>query len=343
MKKSLSLLGSAVMLALLAACSQSAKEETNPAASVPATAEANKVTIGVVAKIGGIPWFNSMEEGIKQEAAKLGVDGFMVGPTSADPALQVRAVEDLIARKVNVIGVVPNDAAVLEPVFKRAREQGIKIITHESPNSENIDYDFEMITSQALGEAHAKLLADTTGCKGKYAVYVGGLNVPAHNAWADAAVNYLKTACPDMKQAAERFGVAESVDDSRNTTLDLLRAHPDLSGIMSFGSQGTIGAARAVQERNLAGKVQVMGLFSAGQGQRLVHEGVITGGYLWSPLEAGKAFVELGNYLAQGKDIKAMTATDILGPITINGKVIYANKPLSLDKTTVDDLAKQGL
>ena len=41
---------------------------------------------------------------------ELGDDGFMVGPTSADPALQVRAIEDLIAQGVNVIGVVPNDA-----------------------------------------------------------------------------------------------------------------------------------------------------------------------------------------------------------------------------------------
>ena len=67
--------------------------------------------MGVVVKIGGIPWFNAMEAGIKQKAARnSGVNAFMVGPTSADPALQVRAVEDLIAQGVNVIGVVPNDA-----------------------------------------------------------------------------------------------------------------------------------------------------------------------------------------------------------------------------------------
>lgn len=313
------------------------------AAATQAFAADGKPTIGVVAKIGGIPWFNSMEDGIKQQAEALGVDAFMVGPTSADPALQVRAVEDLIARGVDVIGVVPNDAEVLEPVFKRAREQGIKVITHESPDSQNIDYDFEMITSKALGEAHAKLMAETTNCEGSYAIYVGGLSVPAHNAWADAAVNYLKEACPDMEQASERFGVAESVDDSRNTTLDLLRAHPDLAGIMSFGSQGTIGAARAAQERGVDGKLKVMGLFSAGQGRRLVHDDAITGGFLWSPLEAGKAFVELGSYLAADKDIAAMNETPVLGEISIDGKVIYANKPLSLDKTTVDELAELGL
>ena len=90
---------------------------------------ADKPTMGVVVKIGGIPWFNAMETGIKEEGAKDGVDAFMIGPTSADPSLQVRAIEDLIAKKVNVIGVVPNDEKALEPVLAegaRGRDQGCR-------------------------------------------------------------------------------------------------------------------------------------------------------------------------------------------------------------------------
>ena len=59
--------------------------------------------IAVVVKIGGIPWFNSMEQGIKKAGGELGVNAWMVGPTEADAAQQVRAVEDLIARKAKVI------------------------------------------------------------------------------------------------------------------------------------------------------------------------------------------------------------------------------------------------
>ncbi len=303
-----------------------------------------KTTIGVVVKIGGIPWFNAMEQGINEAAAKYDdVEAFMIAPTSADPALQVRAVEDLIARKVDVIGVVPNDADVLEPVFKRAREQGIKVITHESTKSKNIDYDFELITNKALGEANAKLFAEKTQCKGGYAIFVGGLSVPGHNAWADAAVEYLKTACPSMKQVSERFGVADDVEASRTTSLDLMRAHDNLTGIMSFGSQGTIGSARAAEERGIADKFISVGIFSPGQGARLVHKGHIQGGYIWSPLEAGKAFVELGKLINEGKDITKETKLPALGKVEIKGKVIYAEKPLKLSKETVDELADLGL
>ena len=114
-----------------------------------ALASADKPVIGVVVKIGGIPWFNAMDAGIKKKGAELGLKAFMVGPTSADPALQVRAIEDLIAQKVDVIGVVPNDAEVLEPVLERARAAGIKVITHESPKQKNADYDFELASAQA--------------------------------------------------------------------------------------------------------------------------------------------------------------------------------------------------
>jgi simple sugar transport system substrate-binding protein len=302
-----------------------------------------ETTIGVVVKIGGIPWFNAMEAGIEQRAEELGINAFMVGPTSDDPALQVRAIEDLIARGVDVIGVVPNDAQVLEPVLERARAAGIIVITHESPDTINNDFNFELVSSNDLGVAHAELFQEATGCEGGYAVYVGGLTVPAHNAWADAAVAYLEENCPDMTQVAERFGVAESVDDSRNTTLDLIRANPDLAGILAFGSQGPIGAARAVEERGLVGEVAVVGLFSAGQGRQLVQDGAITGGFVWSPLEAGKVFVELGNMLVEGGEITDGADLPLLGEIALEGNNIFANKPLALSKDTVDGLAEMGL
>jgi simple sugar transport system substrate-binding protein len=132
-----------------------------------------KTSIGVVVKIGGIPWFNAMEVGIKKASETLGVDGFMIGPTQADAAQQVRAVEDLIARKVNVICVVPNDAAALEPVFKRAQDAGIKVLTHESPDQKFNDWNIELTTVDGFGETHMEALAKAMGGEGKYIVYVG--------------------------------------------------------------------------------------------------------------------------------------------------------------------------
>lgn len=301
--------------------------------------------IGVVVKIGGIPWFNAMEEGIQRKAAELGVTAEMIGPTSADPALQVQAIEDLIAKGVDVIGVVPNDEKALEPVLKKARDAGIKVIAHEGPGLENVDWDFELASAQGFGEAHAKAISDKIPGAGKYAVFVGSLTVPLHNAWADAAIAWLKENRPDLTPVGDRYGVAENVDDSRKTALDLLAANPDLKAFLGFGSQGPIGAGRAIDERHLAGQVFVVGPFSPGQGAKMVHQGVLTGGYMWNPAQAGEVFVTLGKMLADGEEITDGMDIPGLGvvhpdPVT---KDIITDNLLELNDASVDGLAEKGL
>ena len=305
----------------------------------------DKAKLGVVVKIGGIPWFNAMEVGIKQRGEELGMDAFMIGPTSADPALQVRAIEDLIAQGVDAIGVVPNDAEVLEPVLAKAREQGIKVITHESPDQKNVDWNFELASANGFGEAHADLLAEKMGGTGEYAVFVGSLTVPLHNAWADAAIAHLKQKFPDMKLIGERHGVAESADDSRKTALDLISANPALKGFLAFGSQGPIGAGRAVEERRKVGEIFVLGPFSPGQGQKLIKGDAISGGFMWNPMEAGRVFVTMADKLIKGEEIKPGVEIEGLGKINPEqgSTNIIVNQLVPINKDTVDELAAMGL
>ena len=310
-----------------------------------AQAQDEQTRIGVVVKIGGIPWFNAMEAGIEQQAEELGVDAFMVGPTSADPALQVRAVEDLIAQGVDVIGVVPNDAEVLEPVLQRARDAGIIVITHESPDQRNADWNFELASVEGFGKAYGERLAEAMDGEGKYAVFVGSLSVPLHNAWADAAIAYIQENHPEMELVGERYGVAQNVDETRRTALDLMRANPDLKGFLAFGSQGPIGAARAVDERRKGGEVAVLGPFSPGQGRRLVHDDVLTGGFMWNPMEAGKVFVTLGDMLAKGGEIEEGMTIPGLGEVhpDFEERNSIVDQLVELNAETIDELAEMGL
>ena len=315
------------------------------AVGLASAAVAQNPTMGVVVKIGGIPWFNAMETGILERAGEVGMDAEMIGPTSADPALQVRAIEDLIAKGVDVIGVVPNDETALEPVLKKAMDAGIKVVAHEGPGLQNVDWNFELASVDGFGEAHAKLLAEKIGGPGKYAVFVGSLTVPLHNAWADAAIAWMADNHPEIELVGERYGVAESVDDSRTTALDLIAANPDLKGFLAFGSQGPIGAGRAIEERRLAGQVHVLGPFSPGQGQKLLKAGILSGGYMWNPAEAGRVFVTMGRLLVDGVKIVDGTEIDGLGvvsPDAANRDIITDNL-LEINVDTVDELAAKGL
>jgi simple sugar transport system substrate-binding protein len=309
--------------------------------SLSAGAANNPLQIGIVAKIR-IPWFDNVEKGVNKAAKDLGVNAWMIAPTTDDAAQQVRAVEDLIAKKVDVIGVIPNNGAALEPVFKRAQDAGIKVIVHEQPGQKNADWDIELIQNKEFGEAHLEAFAQAIGGEGKYILYVGGLTVTLHNVWADAAVALQKQKYPKMQQIGDRFGVSNSVEDSYKTAVDQMRAIPDLKGILIFGANGPIGAGQAVADREMIGKVIVVGPFIPSQGAKLMKQGAITRGFLWNPIDAGYAMVQLGKILADGKTPADGMDIPGLGPVMVENDIrtIRANKMLDINPGSIDELAK---
>jgi len=307
-----------------------------------AMAANNPLQIAIIAKIR-ISWFNDLEIGIKKAGKELGVNAWMIAPTTDDAAQQVRAVEDLIAKKVDVIGVVPNDGHALEPVLKRAKDAGIIVITQESPGQKNSDWDIELIQNTGFGEAHMEAFAKAMNYEGDYIVYVGGLTVLLHNQWADAAVALQKAKYPKMRQIGDRFGVSNSVDDSYKTTIDQMRANPNLKGVLAFGVEGPIGAARAVEDRELIGKFIVVGPIIPSEGKKYIKNGAIEASYLWSPILTGEALVELGKMLAEGKQPTDGMDFPRLGKVQVemDTHTIRANTLLDINKDTVDELAKQ--
>lgn len=309
--------------------------------SLRAAAANSPLQIGVVGKVK-IPWFDNVAKGVAQAGKDLGVNSFTINPTTDDPAEQVRAIEDLIAKKVDVIGVVPNDAKALEPVLGRAQAAGIKVVMNESPGQKNADWDIELIQDKAFGEAHLEAFAQAVGGEGKYVVFVGGLTVTLHNLWADYAVALQKKKYPKMQQIGDRFGVSNSVEDSYKTAVDQMQAHPDLKGFLIFGANGPIGAGQAVADQDKIGKVIVVGPFIPSQGLKLMKQGAITRGFLWNPMDSGYALVALGKTLATGGAIKDHMELPGMGPcqVDVSKHVIRANKQIDLNPQTIEKWAK---
>lgn len=307
-----------------------------PATPQQPVAQKEPYEIAVVVKLTGIPWFNTMEVGVKEAAAELGVNAYQTGAATADPALQVKVIEDLVAKGVDAICVVPNDAKSLEPVFAKAREKGIKIVTHESPDQVGNDYDIEMIDNKKFGEHAFDLLVKGMGDTGEYAVFVGSLTVPAHNAWADAGIAYAKTKYPGLKQVTDRIPCSEDQDLSRQKTLELMQAYPNLKGIVGFGSNGPPGAAQAVREKNLIGKFTVVGTVLPSQGAPFLKDGSMSAGILWSPKDAGYDMVWIARQLLDGKQLTDGMEIPRAGKITLNGRVVQANAPMDIMKDNAD-------
>ena len=315
------------------------------AAGRPMLARAAAPSMVTVVKITGIPWFNLVNKGLTRGGKQFGIDTSMVGPAHVDPAQQVRLVEDLIARRVNVIGLVPLDVKVLAPVLQRAQAAKIPVITQEGPDQDGRTWDVELIDSVKFGEEQMKALAGFMGEEGDYVVYVGTLTTPLHNKWADAAIAYQKAHYPKMKLVASRYPGADEVDTSVRTTLDVLKAYPNLKGILGFGSNGPIGAGIAVKQKHLADKVMVVGTVVPSQAKPMIMDGTIKEGFLWSPIDAGYAMTAVASRVLKGEPIEDGMEVSGLGKANVDKdrRIIAWNDILTINKQTIDGLIAQGL
>lgn len=306
------------------------------AQGVMAQASKSKPEIVTVVKITGIPWFNRLEEGVKKAGLELGVNAYQVGPSDADPAQQVKIVEDLINKGVQAICITPNDAKALEPAFAKAKAKGIVIITHESPDQKGKNYDIEMIDNVKFGQHFWDELVKNMGDSGKYAIFVGSLTVPLHNLWADEGLKYAKTKYPNLKLVTERIPCGEDQELSKQTTLELLKTYPDLKGIIGFGSLGPLGAAQALKEKNKTSQVSIVGTVLPNSAAPYLKDGSLKHGILWDPKDAGYAMTWVAKQIIDGNKIVNGMIIPNLGKVTIEGDVIKVDALIDITKANVD-------
>lgn len=296
---------------------------------------------GVLAGVGKdrTPWFIRHEAGVKQGAEENGLKGTYSAAPTADEAQQVRIIEDFIAKGVNGLLVVPNNAKSLEPSFKKAREKGIAVVTQESPGQVNADFDVEMLDNTKFGELMIdELVKYTNGKEGSYAIYVGSLTVPAHNKWADAAIARQKEKYPQLK-FINKFPVSEDRNASRQTALDLLKTYPDLVGIICMGSEGAPGVAKALKEKKLKDKIAVLGVTTPNVGRADLKAGYMTESLLWDPAQAARVQAYVAKMVLDGKrdEIKPGFEVPGFGKPIIEGNTLIFDQPLQITKENVDD------
>ena len=263
-----------------------------------------KPVIATVVKISGIPWFDRMNTGVEAFAeANADVDASQSGPATADAAQQLQIVQDLVAKGVNALAVVPMDPAVLEGALKRAMDRGIVVVTHEADNQTNTNADVEAFDNGEYGTALNERLAECMGNAGKWTTFVGSLGSRTHMQWVGAGEANAKKH-PDMQLVDPNN---ESFDDANGTyekAKEILRKHPDIKGFQTSAGNDVLGVGRALDEAGLSGKVCLVGTGLPNPSADLLESGAITAIGFWDPKNAGMAMNSLAKTLLAKKEIK---------------------------------------
>lgn len=297
-------------------------------------AAAAETSIATVVKIAGIQWFNRMEEGVKQYAEDTGSKAFQVGPAQADPQQQAALIEDMIAQKVNALAVVPMSPEALEPVLKRAREQGITVITHEASSQVNVDYDLEAFRNEDFGANLMEQLATCMGGEGEYAVFVGSLTSQTHNQWVDGGIAHQKANYPKMTLVGDKNETADDSQKAYQKALEVLRAYPNVKGMQGSASTDVAGIGLAIEERGMEDTTCVFGTSLPSIAEQYLDTGAVDGIGFWDPSVAGYAMNKLAQMVIDGVEVTDGMNLELQGyeAVKLEGKVIYGQAWVNVNK-----------
>ncbi len=266
---------------------------------------ATDVSIVTVVKVTGINWFNRMDEGVKEFAKdNPGVNAYQTGPGRADAAQQLKIIEDLIAKKVTALAVVPYDPPTLEPALKKAMDRGIKVVTHEADNEKNTMVDVEAFDNTAYGAALNERLASCMHDEGKWAVLVGSLGSRSQVQWADGGIANAKQKYPKMNLVEPKLETNNDGEKAYQVAKEVLRKYPDLKGFQGSSSLDVLGIGRAVEEAGKVGKICVYGTGLPQEAGKFLESGAINGIAFWDPKLAGIAMNKIALMLINGKTVK---------------------------------------
>ena len=338
MKKIRAMLLALMMVLSLAACGAKAPaEEPAPApeadapeAEAPAEEAGESYTIATVVKLTGVAWFDRMEVGVNRFAADHPEhDVFQTGAATADPAEQVRVIEDLIAQGVDAITVVPNSTESLEAVLGKAMEQGIVVVAHEASTIQNADCDVEAFVNAEYGDHFMG--------EGQYTTFVGALTATSHNEWVDASVARQEAEYPNMELISNKNETTENEENAYTKTKELLTAYPELVGFQGSAMTDVPGVGRAIQEAGKQDSTVVIGTSLVSVAGKYLEDGSIDMISFWDPAEAGYAMNELALHLLEGGKIEdgmSLTAPGYQN-LKLDGKVLYGSAWIDV---TVDNM-----
>ncbi|MET3696709.1 monosaccharide ABC transporter substrate-binding protein (CUT2 family) [Bacillus oleivorans] len=331
-----------IMSIALFGCSSGTTTDSSNGGSSNGGSDDGKYTIATVVKVSGEAWFDRMEEGVVKFGEDTGHEAFQQGPQQADAAQQVQIIEDLIAQQVDAITVVPFSAEALEPVLKKAREAGIVVISHEADGMENVDYNIEAFNNSEYGEFLMDNLAAAMGEEGEYMTTVGSLTSTSHMEWVTAAVKHQEENYPNMTAVVTEVETGDDLQTASEKLREALKAHPNLKGFQGSASTDAPGAALAIEELGLEGKISVVGTSVPSVSGQYIENGSINAITFWDPAEAAYAMNTLAVMILDGKKDEIKDGLDLGIPgyesLTVkDNKYIYGNAYVKVDKENLDE------
>jgi rhamnose transport system substrate-binding protein len=245
------------------------------------------------------------DRGGKLALTALGNTQVVSSGTEDTAAAQQPAIQAAIQAHAAGIVIAGNDPQAVCPALQQAQAQGTKIVAFDSDVNCRTLF-INQADTETIGRSQIQLLGKLMHYSGQFAILSAASTATNQNAW----IKYMKLELKkpkykNMKLVKIYYG-NDNPAQSRQATVAMLQAYPNLKGIESPTTVGISSAAQYLSTSKYKKKVVITGLGLPSQMKKYVHDGTVTAFALWNPEDLG--------YLA-GYAVAAIASGDIKGNV----------------------------
>jgi ribose transport system substrate-binding protein len=286
------LLGTVAASLVLTGCSTSNNNDGSKAGEKTTGKGGNgkTVTIAFSAPAADHGWLAALTKNAKNQAGTFKDVKFISTEGAADVAAQVAQVESLIARKPDVLVILPQDGAALTQVAQEAMSKGIAVV--------NVDREFSSPSAYrtliggdnyGIGQQAGAYIADQLKCKGNVVEIQGIAGISVTTDRSKGFADAIKKCNGGLKIVAQQpadFDPAKG----QNVMASILQAQKSIQAVYTHDDDMAEGVVAAIKEAK-----RENGLFVTGAGgSKNVMNAIKAGGvfratFLYNPIMSASA------------------------------------------------------
>ncbi len=304
---------------LVAACGGTSSSPAAPAASAAAGGDAPYIAI--VSKGSQHQFWQAVQKGATDEAAKLGATITYEGPASeSEVDKQLTMLQTALDKKPAAICFAALDSKAATPLLEKAKAAGIPVVGFDS----GVDSDIPVTTVTtdnlaAAGEAADKM-AELIGDAGKVAVIVHDQTSRTGIDRRDGFLKQMEAKHPNIEVVAVEYGAGDPVK-SADFAKAIMTKNPDLKGFFGANEGSIKGVLNALKETGNEGKIVAIGYDSGQQQIDAIKAGTEAGAITQNPIGIGAKCVSAAMDAIAGKSMEKVIDTGFMW----------------FDKTNIDD------
>lgn len=290
--------------------SPESQEDSDSGTETAQSARERKIVVGVSQCHMNTPYRVALKKEIEDILAANNLDWELIFTDGQNnPAKQTNDVEDMIAKKVDIIIMSPTQAQPLAPVAKKVLDAGIPLILLDRTISTEDYTTFVGGDNKMIGEISAEYFAEKLEGKGKLVLLQGTLGASAtldrEKGFKDTIAKY-----PDMEIIVDLS--ADYKRDLGMTTMeDILQSNKDIQAVFSMSDNMALGAIQAIEAAGRTGEMMLIGADGQKEAFDKIIDGTLTGSVLY-PTGAEKA-IEMAVEILDGKTVEKIN----LIPVTL--------------------------